>query len=56
MAFVNALKDAINFLTAPEIFITVAAILFVIAVLWRGLWRPRARASATRVPSGRRWA
>jgi hypothetical protein len=41
MAFVNALKDAVNFLTAPEIFITVAAVLFLVALRARGLWRTR---------------
>jgi cytochrome b/b6/petD-like protein len=41
MAIVNALKDAINFLTKPEIFITLAAILFFWAINTRAIWRPR---------------
>jgi hypothetical protein len=41
MAIVDALKDAINFLTKPEIFITLAAILFFWAINTRAIWRPR---------------
>jgi len=42
MAIVDALKDAINFLTKPEIFITLAAILLFWAINTRAIWRPRA--------------
>ncbi len=38
---IDALKDVVNALTAPEIFITVAAILFLLALRTRGIWRPR---------------
>jgi len=41
MAIANALKDAINFLTNPPIFITVAALLFFWAINTRGVWRPK---------------
>jgi hypothetical protein len=41
MAIVNALKDAINFLTKPEIFITLAAVLFFWAINRRAIWRPK---------------
>ncbi len=41
MNFVATLKDVVNALTAPEIFITVVAILFLIALQSRGLWRTR---------------
>jgi hypothetical protein len=41
MAIVEAVKDAINFLTKPEIFITLAAILFFWAINTRAIWRPR---------------
>lgn len=41
MAIVDALKDAINFLTRPEIFITLAAILLFWAINTRAIWRPR---------------
>jgi Cytochrome b(C-terminal)/b6/petD len=42
MAIVDALKDAINFLTKPEIFITLAAVLLFWAINTRAIWRPRA--------------
>ena len=38
---IDKLKDVINALTAPEIFITVAAIVFLWALFNRGMWRPR---------------
>jgi hypothetical protein len=41
MAFVETLKDFINALTDPKIFITLSAILFFVVVNWRGFWRPR---------------
>jgi cytochrome b/b6/petD-like protein len=39
---IDKLKDVINALTAPEIFITVGAILLLWALFNRGIWRPRA--------------
>jgi hypothetical protein len=41
MGAVAAIKDAINFLTAPEIFISLAAVLFFVAINTRAFWRPR---------------
>ena len=41
MAIVNALKDAINFATKPEIFISLAAVLFLWALNRRAIWRPK---------------
>lgn len=41
MNFVNALKDFINYLTTPQLFITGAAILFLIALFTRAIWRPK---------------
>ncbi len=41
MALVNALKSFINFLTAPEIFITAAAILFFLSLRYRAFWKPK---------------
>ena len=38
---INTLKDVINALTAPEIFITVAALSFLWALRTRGFWRGR---------------
>ena len=38
---INQLKDVINALTAPEIFITVGAIVLLWAMFNRGIWRPR---------------
>src|SRR3954471_295935 len=38
---INQLKDVINALTAPEIFITVGAIALLWARFNRGIWRPR---------------
>ena len=40
-AVINSLKDLINALTAPEIFITVCAIVFLLALRTRGIWRSR---------------
>ena len=42
MALVNALKDVINFLTAPQIFISLATILFFVALGTKALWKPKA--------------
>jgi hypothetical protein len=41
MGAINAIKDAINFLTAPAIFISLAAILFFITLSRRGFWTKR---------------
>jgi hypothetical protein len=41
MNAVNALKDAVNFLTIPQLFITIATILFLAALFTRAVWRPR---------------
>ncbi|MBI3726083.1 hypothetical protein HY251_19310, partial [bacterium] len=43
MALVNLLKDVINRLTAPEIFISLAAVLFFFLLSNRGkaFWKPR---------------
>jgi quinol-cytochrome oxidoreductase complex cytochrome b subunit len=38
---IGTLKDVVNALTAPEIFITVCAIAFLIALRTRGIWRSR---------------
>jgi len=38
---INTLKDVVNALTAPEIFITVAALAFLLALRTRGFWRGR---------------
>jgi hypothetical protein len=38
---VEALKHFVNFVTAPEIFITVAAIVFFLALRHRAFWKPR---------------
>ena len=38
---ISTLKDVINALTAPEIFITVCAIAFLLALRTRGFWRGR---------------
>jgi hypothetical protein len=41
MGVVEAIKDVINFLTDPAIFITLAAGLFFLAINTRAVWRPR---------------
>src|SRR5262249_38960659 len=41
MALVNALKSLINYLTAPEIFITLAALLFFATLRYKGFWKPK---------------
>jgi hypothetical protein len=41
MNAVNALKDAVNFLTIPQLFITLATILFLVALFTRAMWRPK---------------
>jgi Ca2+/Na+ antiporter len=41
MGFVAGLKDVVNALTDPRIFISVAAVLFLLALRTRGFWRPR---------------
>jgi hypothetical protein len=38
---VGALKDLINFLTAPAIFITLATVVFFVALRYRVFWKPR---------------
>ena len=38
---VEALKQLVNFVTAPEIFITVAAVVFFLALRHRAFWKPR---------------
>lgn len=37
----NAIKETINFLTAPAIFITLATVLFFLAMRFRFFWKPR---------------
>src|SRR5689334_23270201 len=41
MAAVEAIKHVINFLTAPSIFITLATVLFSVAINRAGFWRPK---------------
>jgi cytochrome b/b6/petD-like protein len=41
MAAVHFLKDVINFLTNPPIFITIMAVVFFWALRTRGIWRPK---------------
>jgi hypothetical protein len=41
MAAVEAIKDFINYLTAPEIFITLATLVFFVVLNRAGFWRPR---------------
>ena len=41
MGAINAIKDAINFLTSPAIFISLAAVLFFITLSRRGFWTKR---------------
>jgi hypothetical protein len=41
MAIIEGIKDVINFLTKPEIFITLSAVLFFIALARPGFWRPK---------------
>ncbi len=38
---VDALKGAINFLTAPEIFITLASVLFFLSMRYKAFWAPK---------------
>jgi hypothetical protein len=38
---VEALKGAINFLTAPEIFITLASVLFFASLRYKAFWKPK---------------
>ena len=42
MAAVQLLKDVVNSLTAPEIFITLAAVLFFVSLRVKAVWKPRA--------------
>jgi hypothetical protein len=42
---VEALKSAINFLTAPEIFITLASILFFASLRYKAVWKPKVAGS-----------
>lgn len=41
---VDALKGAINFLTAPEIFITLASVLFFLSMRYKSFWEPKVAA------------
>src|SRR6185436_6464249 len=41
MAAVHFLKDVVNFLTNPPIFITIMAVVFLWALRTRAVWRPR---------------
>src|SRR5512145_1117348 len=41
MAAVEFLKDAVNFLTNPPIFITLAAVLLLVSIGRPGWWRPK---------------
>ena len=41
MGAINFAKDAVNFLTNPPIFITLAAVVFLFAISRRGFWRPK---------------
>ena len=41
MAAIEAIKDVINWLTAPSIFITLATIGLFLALSWRGFWTPK---------------
>jgi hypothetical protein len=43
---VEALKQLVNLVTAPEIFITVAAVVFFLALRHRAFWRPRVALAA----------
>jgi Ca2+/Na+ antiporter len=43
---VNALKELINALTAPAIFITLATVVFFLAMRYRTFWRPRVALAA----------
>ena len=41
MAAIEAIKDVINWLTKPSIFITLATIALFAALSWRGFWKPK---------------
>ena len=41
MAVVNALKDVVNWLTAPQIFISLASVLFFLSLRFKAFWKPR---------------
>src|SRR5206468_11800329 len=41
MGAVNAVKDVVNFLTNPPIFISLVALVFFLVIGRRGFWRPR---------------
>jgi Cytochrome b(C-terminal)/b6/petD len=41
MGAVNAVKDVVNFLTNPPIFITLVAVVFFLVIGRRGFWRPK---------------
>ena len=41
MGAVNAVKDVVNFLTNPPIFITLAAVAFFVLIARRSFWRPK---------------
>ena len=41
MGAVNAVKDVVNFLTNPPIFITLVAVVFFLLIGRRSFWRPK---------------
>jgi hypothetical protein len=41
VALVEAFKDLVNLLTKPEIFISLATVLFLLSLRYKGFWRPR---------------
>jgi hypothetical protein len=41
MGAINAVKDVVNFLTNPPIFITLVALVFFLVIGRRGFWRPK---------------
>jgi Cytochrome b(C-terminal)/b6/petD len=41
MGLVEAVKSFINFLTDPPIFITLASVLFLLSLKYKGFWRPK---------------
>jgi len=43
---VKALKETVNFVTAPAIFITLAAVFFFLAMRYRSFWKPRVALTA----------
>jgi hypothetical protein len=45
MAFVETLKDVINWLTAPERFISLAVVAFFLSLRYKSFWKPRVAAA-----------